>query len=189
MIAYLSGTPVHQHNTLIILVQGVGYGVQVGTRTLQKTVGKERVDLFIHTHVREDEIALFGFGDAQTLELFTKLIDVSGVGPKTALAISDFGSEEIVRAVQQADVAFFSSMPRVGKKLAQKIIIELKSKLGSLKDLDLAPESQQHSDVSEALRSLGFSEHDIQKALQNVEVEQFTLEQAITQSIKVIGGR
>lgn len=189
MIAYLSGKPLIQGEQLIIITQGVGYGVFVGNATFQKASQAEHIELFIHTHVREDDLSLFGFMSQQDKKLFLQLLDVSGVGPKTALIISDCGATQIIQAVQSADVAFFSSIPRVGKKMAQKIIIELKSKLGSMKELDLKPESQHQSDVADALRALGFSDNDVQKAFQTVEVETLNIQEAITQSIKVIGGR
>lgn len=189
MISYLSGTPIILHDRVILLVNGVGYGVYVGAKTLRRFADLPNAELYIHTHVREDAITLFGFEDHSSLSLFEQLLDVSGVGPKTAVVIADAGANAVVTAVQTADVAFFSAMPRIGKKLAQKIIIELKSKLGSLKDLDLQPESQQQTQVTQALTSLGFAEHDIAQALQSIQIESLTLEQAIKTTIQAISTR
>lgn len=188
MIAFLEGTAVLQRDTLIVLVNGVGYGVQAGHTTLAKVQDGDQVKLWIHTHVREDALDLFGFTSPQDKDLFNLLLTVSGVGPRTALAISDLGSEVIIRAVQTADVSVFSGVTRVGKKLAQKIIIELKSKLGSLQELHLGARSPVEQDVMEALQSLGFSDTDIQKALNNLELtEDADSRQVIKQAIQIIG--
>ena len=146
---------------LIVDVNGVGYGVLANAGTLQTAGSLDEISLNIYTHVREDRIELYGFSSPQEQMLFELLISVSGVGPKTALAITEKGSQALVEAIQQADVRFFTKVPRVGKKSAQKIIIELKSKLGGLKDLDLKPLAGKNQDVSEALQSLGFAEEEI----------------------------
>lgn len=175
MIALLRGQPVIQGQTLIMMVGGVGYGVAVGTRVLaslaeQLHSGKTEITLYIHTHVREDALELFGFGSVQDKELFELLISVSGVGPKTALAIMDVGAAGIIAAVQSANIKTFTAAPRVGTKLAQKIIIELKPKLGSLNELYLGPTRPQEQDVLDALLALGYAEHQAHQALQKLEI-------------------
>ena len=187
MIAYLTGKPLVNTTQTIILVNGVGYGVSIGLLTKQQLRNKEQVSLHIHTHVREDEITLYGFFEEQQKLLFELLLKVSGVGPKSALSITDQGVTALTNAVQQADTVFFSSIPRIGKKLAQKIIIELKSKLGSLKELNLADETPKRIEVIEALQSLKFSESDIQSVLGEIDIETMTTERAITQALKLIG--
>ncbi len=187
MIALLTGKPKISRNQLIIDVQGVGYAVHVGSHVQQKLIGEKHVQLFIYTHVREDTIELYGFLDEKEKEVFILLIGVSGVGPKTAINMFHKGADQVVHAVQNADVAFFKAIPRVGKKLAQKIIIELKSKLGSLKELNLAPQSQEQKDVAEALQGLGFSESDIQDVLQKIDVESMSIQEAITKSMRMLG--
>lgn len=175
MIALLQGQPIIQGQKLIILVNGVGYDVAVGTRLLatiasQLNQGQNQVTVQIYTHVREDALELFGFETAQDKELFELLLNVSGVGPKTALAIMDVGASSIIKAVQAADVKTFSSAPRVGTKLAQKIIIELKPKLGSLNELYLGPTKPQEQDVLDALLALGYSEQQAHQTLQQLEI-------------------
>lgn len=190
MIALLEGTALLQPDGLIVMTSGVGYGVAAGGRTLMQIQDGTTVRLWIYTHVREDVLELFGFLTKQDKELFELLLSVSGVGPRTALAISDVGSATIVTAVQTADVSVFSSVPRVGKKLAQKIIIELKSKLGSLQELHLGPRSPVEQDVLEALQTLGFSDSDIARALQGLDTsDQTDSSVLIKQAIQIIGSK
>lgn len=189
MIALLTGQPQLNGDTLIMVVNGVGYGVQVNNSTLQKASLLKEMTLNIYTHVREDRIELYGFGTREEQTIFELLIDVSGVGPKTALSITEKGSQALVQAVQQADVRFFTKVPRVGKKSAQKIIIELKSKLGGLKDLDLSPLSSKEQEVSEALQTLGFSEDDIEATIKELNIEELALEAAVQKAIQFMGKR
>jgi Holliday junction DNA helicase RuvA len=184
MIGSLRGTPKLVGNQLIIDVNGVGYAVHTGTSTLSQLLHQQTVELCIHTHVREDEISLYGFLSPSDKVLFEHLLSVSGIGPKSALHIADRGVEPITNAVQQADISFFTQIPRVGKKLAQKIIIDLRSKLGALKELDLKPESQQYADVVAALENLGYGKDDIYRALQNVDLESVDLPTAIKLAMK-----
>ena len=139
MIGTLTGTIAYrEEQSIIVDVHGVGYRVLVPTSVSSKVVNEEGVKLYTHTHVREDLLELYGFTDPSDLKLFQHLISVSGVGCKTALTVFSVGSrQEISKAIVSNDVAFFTSVPRLGKKNAQKIIIELKNKLGG-EDLDLA---------------------------------------------------
>lgn len=148
---------------------------------------KVEVELFIYTHVREDILELYGFNSTEEKRLFLLLLDVSGVGPRTALAITERSPQEIISAVQQADSKFFSSIPRVGKKVAQKIIIDLKSKLGSLKELDLGPTTSQEQEIVTALASLGFAEEDVLDQLRTEDFSAVTLEESIKRIIQKLG--
>lgn len=184
MIGSLRGTPKLLGKQFIIDVHGVGYLVNIGTATLSQILYKQEVELCIHTHVREDSLSLYGFLSPNDQQLFEHLLDVSGVGPKTALQIADRGVAQITTAVQNADASFFTQIPRVGKKVGQKIIIELRSKLGSLKELDLKPESQQYIDVVAALENLGYGTNDIYRAVQDIDVDSLSLQAAIKQAMK-----
>jgi Holliday junction DNA helicase RuvA len=187
MFAFLSGKPIVLRDRLILDVNGVGYDVDVSTETLSELIGNDLASLYIYTYVREDRIELYGFITPEEKELFTLLLDVSGVGPKTALAIVGRGTHALIEAVQQANVSFFTSVPRVGKKSAQKIIIELKSKLGGIKDLDLGPKTPLEQDIAEALTTLGFSDADISSAMSSMDTENISLEQGVQQAIKLLG--
>lgn len=190
MIAYLLGRPLIQGTSLIMVVQGVGYGVVVGGKTLNTLATKEEAELWIYTHVREEALDLYGFLKPEDKSIFQILLSVSGVGPRTAMGVIEGGAEAIINAVQTANVGFFSSVPRVGKKLAQKIIIELKPKLGSLQDLNLGPQNQQEADVIDALVVLGFAEHDVQGAIQGLDFSgEVPANQLIKQAIKLLGAK
>jgi holliday junction DNA helicase RuvA len=187
MIALLTGKPLVINHSLVMDVGGVGYGVSVTASTLSQVANLTETSLYIHTHVREDNLELFGFLQVEEKVMFGHLIAISGVGPRTALGILEKGSQAIIQAVQQADVKVFSSVPRVGKKLAQKLIIELKSKLGGLKELDLAPLDSFQQDVSNALQALGFDESDIDQMLKQQDMQGMSLEQAVQESLKSFG--
>lgn len=183
MIAYLKGKPNVQTDRLIVNVNNVGYGVYVGSRLLATADPDQELELYIFTHVREDRLELYGFQSPQQLRLFELMTDVSGIGPKTALAIVDQDPQKIIEAVQQAKVGFFTPIPRVGKKVAQKIILELKSKLGSLKELDLGPQSQEEQDLRDALLKLGFDQDEILAAIEEIDLEETDLQQAVKQAL------
>lgn len=184
MIAQLTGKPIVQNNQLIIDVAGVGYGVLVSAQTLAKVQGQALVTLSIYTHVKEDVLELFGFLNPADKKLFELLLSVNGVGPKTALSISQFGATAITEAVQQANVSFFTKIPRVGKKVAQKIIIELKSKLGSLKELELGGITDpKQKEVIEALLALGFDEQEAYHKLEKLDITQ-PIQTVIKQALK-----
>ncbi len=194
MIATLTGSPIFYGNQLVMVCGGVGYGVAVNETTaytLRTTISAAptttgQITLFIHTHVREDTLELFGFITPEEKHLFETLLTVSGVGPKTALVITSASINEIRKAVEEGNVSFFSAFSRVGKKLAQKIIIELKSKLGSLEDLDLSEGTSQGIEVRQALETLGYADQEIRKALREVDVETLSLQEAIKASIRIL---
>lgn len=187
MIAYLRGTTIVKTDHLIVLTGGVGYLVYVGQKLLHNlTSSGQAVELYIHSHIKEDRFELYGFRTEEELHIFKLLLAISGVGPKTALAIADAGPNSLIEAVQQAQTSFFTSLPRVGKKLAQKIIIELKPKLGSLTELNLSTLSPQAQDVMDALLGLGFEENAIQNALATLDIEAMELQAAIKAAIKLL---
>jgi holliday junction DNA helicase RuvA len=127
---------------------------------------------------------LFGFETAQERELFQVVLKVSGVGPSTALNLIAAGPDGLVDAVQNASVSFFTAIPRVGKKLAQKIIIELGSKLGEMKSLQLGPQSQKYQDILTSLTDIGFAEEKVVEVLRKIDLEGQTLEKSIKQAMK-----
>ncbi len=186
MIGYLIGTPKITATTTLIVTNGVGYSVELTPTARQYAAGKERVELFIYPHIKEDCFDLYGFLTESEKALFLLLIGVNGVGPKSALHIMDRGDQAIIAAIQHADVDFFSSIPRVGKKTAQKIIIELKSKLKGREELDLSTPSEAENSIIEALVSLGFGEQASSKIAKRSELQDMRLEDAVKRAIQLL---
>lgn len=190
MIGFLKGKVEFLDRPYIVLdVSGVGYRVLVSNNIFSKSKVGDSVKLFTYTYVREDALELFGFADLSDLKLFEQLITVSGIGPKTALSIFSFGSREsIIGAVIKADVDFFTSVPRLGRKNAQKIIIELKTKLGSIEELDLTEEgTRSNNEILMALKSFGFTTREAQEALRALGKEGETTEEKIRLALKYLG--
>jgi Holliday junction DNA helicase RuvA len=187
MISLLQGKPIIEKDFVTILTHGVGYAVRVSEKVKSLLAQQEEAEVFIYTHVKEDALELYGFSSRSERDLFMLLLDVSGIGPKTALTILNFEPTQIITAVQNADTGFFAGVPRIGKKLAQKIIIDLRSKLGALKELDLSPISPHKQEVVLALQSLGFSESLIYQVLQDIDVESMSLSEAVKAGIQALG--
>lgn len=180
MIDFLRGKTAHREPEYVVLdVNGVGYRVFC-PNPYALTDKSEEVTLYIHHHVREDAILLFGFPTREEQSLFRKLLDVSGIGPKVALGILSAGRPEaVVAAVQQENVAFLMKLPGIGKKTAQRIILDLKDKLGSVAvgfDLPGTEAAQLASgaaapngggawaEAKEALLALGYTETEADRA-------------------------
>lgn len=171
MISALRGTIESTNENPVTFFAGdVGYRVYVPVTFLSSISPHEKFTLFVHTSVRDDAIDLFGFPSKEDLHLFELLCTVSGVGPKTALLVIDRGVSKIIEAITTADVSFFTAIPRLGTKNAQKIIIELKNKLGGTIELNLSPEKKKEvTEITEALKTMGFAKHEIDEALKHTE--------------------
>ncbi len=190
MIGTLRGTIEYREDPYIIVdVNGVGYKVLVPLTVLARiTALGEEIKLFTHTHVREDVLELYGFSDASDLKLFEYLISVSGVGCRTASGIFSVGTRsEIIQAIIGNDVAFFTSVPRLGKKNAQKIIIDLKSKIGGGDDLDLSEDSGESNEIIAALKTFGFDPRESQEAIRALAGKGETVEEKIRLALKYLG--
>lgn len=192
MIGFLKGKiEILQRPFILIDVNGVGYKVLVSESVYKKLTTNENIKIFTYTYVREDALDLFGFLELEDLTLFENLITVSGIGPKTALNIFSFGErKDIIEAIIKGDVSFFTSVPRLGTKNAQKIIIELKNKMGSDQIIDLSGKDfAQNAEVIEALKGFGFTVAESQKALREIKGENLSLDQKIKMALKLIGSR
>lgn len=188
MIGYLSGTVIIRDDPyLIIDVNGVGYKIHAASDVLSSISVGSNIKLFTYTHVREDVLELYGFSKYSDLKLFESLIEVSGVGPRTAIAIFANGSgDEITKAIIDADVSFFAGVPRLGTKNAQKIIIELKNKVGG-GELDLAGVSNgSRGELATALKTFGFTTKEINDAIRNID-RSATTEEQIKAALKYLG--
>jgi Holliday junction DNA helicase RuvA len=175
VIAHLSGTLLDkQLQRLVVDVGGVGYDVQVPLSTFYAVgdVGA-RVALRIHTHVREDALQLFGFATPLEQTLFERLIAISGIGPRVALAVlSGIEPEGLVRAIRDADLGRLTSIPGVGKKTAERLVVELRDRLP--KTAETTPSGTPgaaddvRSDVLSALANLGYQRAAAERGLERV---------------------
>ena len=173
MIAFLRGRVLDKHpNRIVVDVNGVGYELYVPLSTYYEVgdVGTE-ISLRVHTHVREDALQLFGFLTSLEQQLFERLIAISGIGPKLAIAVlSGIESRELVASVRRADVARLTRIPGIGKKTAERIVLELKDRLADVAPADAgatveaASVDRLRDDVVSALENLGYHRPLAEKA-------------------------
>jgi holliday junction DNA helicase RuvA len=197
VIAHLSGRLLRKSpQEAIVDVQGVGYRVFIPVSTFYR-LGDEGapVSLLIHTHVREDALSLFGFESQGERTLFERLIDVAGIGPKLALNIlSGIEAPELVEALRSADLARLTRIPGVGKKTAERLVLELKDKLpvlgGAAPAPTIAPQPVKEDLVS-ALANLGYSRAEAEKAVDPAlrEDEHGRFEDLLRRSLRILSGR
>jgi len=196
MIASLRGTLLEKNaGTCVVEAGGVGYLVQVSGHTAASlpTAGQE---VFLRTRhvVREDAVQLFGFGEAEELELFDLMIGVSGVGPKLALAVlSGLRPPVLRRAIREEQVGLLTSVPGIGKKTAERLVVELRDKLealpGPARDGRVLPRSEQWNDAVAALRTLGCTASEAQEAVRRAAAadEALSFNELVRRSLALLG--
>lgn len=207
MIASLKGTIVFKSPTYTIVeVRGVGYKVFLSSRTLEKlpTIGQE-VFLFIHTAVREDDISLYGFVEENEKTLFEKLITVNGIGNKLALTIlSGIPPEELLTAIRREDLVRLTSVPGIGKKTAERMIVDLKDKLMDLLVANASTDPKGgpvgrdpmgrgpmglFEEALSALMNLGYQRNLAEKTLSRIPLEEgIALESLVRQALRSMTG-
>jgi holliday junction DNA helicase RuvA len=169
VIARLRGTPVASTpEGLVLDVGGVGYLVAATPSAVKKADGASEIVVETYLHVREDALQLYGFAERAERELFVQLLSVNGVGPKVALAIvSGSPADELRRAIVREDTARFQAIPGIGRKTAERIVLELKEKLAA--SVSVAPaaggDADDHVVARDALVELGYSLSDAERAL------------------------
>jgi Holliday junction DNA helicase RuvA len=160
---------------LVLDVGGVGYLVAATPRALARASGDDEMTVETYLHVREDALQLYGFVDADERELFVQLLSVGGVGPKVALAVvSGSPSAELRRAIVREDAARFQAIPGIGRKTAERIVLELKEKLAAAAlapAADDAPGDDRHATARSALVELGYTAPEAERALAEVDPE------------------
>jgi Holliday junction DNA helicase RuvA len=175
MIARLTGRPAGlRRDALVLEVGGVGYLVTATQSVLRKAQGADEVTVEVYTHVREDALQLYGFAEPAERELFEHLLSVSGVGPKVALAIvSGSTPSDLRRAIALEDTARFVAIPGIGKKTAQRVVLELREKLGAetATEIEARPGAAPELVARDALVELGFSIVEAEHALAGVDVD------------------
>jgi Holliday junction DNA helicase RuvA len=188
MIAQLEGTLAGiRGNSVVLMVGGVGYLVAVSTYTLGKLAGRDEVLLHIHTHVREDQFNLFGFLDEEELHMFELLISVSGIGPKMGLSILSIADIKTIRlAIVNKDPSLLTRVSGVGKKTAEKLIVELQNKVTAVAG-DEDGDAVAGQDALEALTSLGYSVTQAREALKLVPADVVEVGARIRAALKTLG--
>jgi Holliday junction DNA helicase RuvA len=187
MIGRLRGIIVEtSHESIVLEVGGVGYQIAVTPRALSDLPGVgEEVVLHTHLHVREDQLALFGFGSSADKDLFGMLLGVSGVGPKVAMAmLGTMTYEQLSLAVATDDIAALTAVPGIGKRSAQKLLLELKPRMDVLDEVSMA--SGQLGEVREALEGLGYGADEIRGTLANMP-EDLPIEELLRRSLQQLG--
>lgn len=188
MIGYLKGKIIAAKPTQIILdVNGVGYLVNISISTFEKISDSDEISLFIHTHVREDALSLYGFYTESEKEMFELLISISGIGPKVALSIlSGISVDELQIAIQSENISRLVSVPGVGRKTAERVVLELKSKVGFIETT--APKGFDYTIKQEAilaLSTLGYNQKVAEKIVRDLlnENPMLSLEDLIRKSL------
>jgi holliday junction DNA helicase RuvA len=190
MIATLSGNISEKLGEVIIVdVRGVGYGVLTPVEDYGKLLPGDPAKLYIYEHIREQAHDLYGFTQLDTKRLFEQLLDVSGVGPKMALSILSIGSVEDVRqAIASGDAKYIQAAPGVGKRVAERVIIDLKDKVGlastaNTESLLVGTAVAQQDEAVQALVALGYTLPDAVAVLHGVDTK-LTTEERIKQALK-----
>jgi holliday junction DNA helicase RuvA len=186
VIARLRGRPVaNTPDGLVLDVGGVGYLVAATPSAVQKADGSDEIALHTYLHVREDALQLYGFAEPAERELFVQLLSVNGVGPKVALAIvSGSPAADLRRAIVLEDTARFQAIPGIGKKTAERIVLELKEKIGEEPAPAAVPASTQpHLVARDALVELGYSLGEAELALARVDPE-LPAEERVREALK-----
>ncbi len=173
MIGYLQGRPLKiGSESLILLVQGVGYELHCSQSTLADAEGKSAFELWVYTHVREDQLTLFGFSTELEKSLFVSLLKVNGVGPKSAISIlSGARPEKICQWIEEANVKALSALPKIGKKTAEQIVLTLQGSLVRVTAALNQDAFQARPQIISALVNLGFRLSDVEKVVDQMRPE------------------
>lgn len=192
MIASLKGViDAISKDSMIVNVNGIGFKLSVPTSVLSElgVVGRE-IKLYTHMHVREDDLSLYGFGSLDELRLFETLISVSGLGPKTAMGmLSAMSADQLAMAIASGSVEMLTTIPGIGKKTADRLILELKDKVGGVMiSTPAGRATQENADVVTALVSLGYTAQETARAVNALPTGQkLKLEEKIKLALQYLG--
>ena len=192
MISYLKGIVAAKSvDSAIIEVNNIGYELAMSTKTIAELPQtNQSVQIWVYVHVKDDGISFYGFSNLKERDLFKKLISVSSIGPKTALsALSSYNTEELLSAISNADLNILSKIPGIGKKSAQRIVLELQGILQKQEETtEIDNKTQEVNDAMLALESMGFSSTEINKAIQNIDIKDKNSSTLIRLALKNLGG-
>lgn len=194
MFAYIKGSLEQKSNNYVVIdVGGIGYKIFMATKAIE-TLGEIGKVVKVHTHyyVREDNISLYGFNTNEELRMFELLLQVSGIGAKSAIAmLSEISPSSFALAVISDDISQLVKIPGIGKKTAARIVLELKDKLKTEEAITKTEEvkvsitnEEETSEAIAALQVLGYTKREIEKALENVDTKNLQLEEIIKQGLK-----
>lgn len=189
MIGYLSGTTLFEINgNIIIDTNGVGYTVSCTPQTQSLALQESKTSLFIHTIVRETALDLYGFETKQELYFFKKLLDVSGIGPRSALAMIGLASPDtLYQAILGSNIDFLTSVPGIGKKTAERMCIELRDKLKDYTgNTEQKTISDKDRDVVDALVALGYTSAESYKALSEISGKELDMNEKIKKALNIL---
>ncbi|MBM2818020.1 MAG: Holliday junction helicase RuvA, holliday junction helicase RuvA [Parcubacteria group bacterium] len=187
MISKLKGVIEHKDAKFIILmVGGVGYKIFLASEQLEKVRESANISLWTYLAVREDALTLYGFEEKEGLNFFEMLISISGIGPKTALGVINVATiPTLKKAVASEDISHLVKVSGIGKKIAEKIILELKGKFGREESGEISLKDE--VDTMEALKSLGYSQNQAREALKQVDKEITNVSERVKQALKILG--
>ena len=194
MFAYIKGSLEQKSNNYVVIdVSGIGYKIFMATKAIE-VLGEIGQVVKVHTHyyVREDNISLYGFNTNEELRMFELLLQVSGIGAKSAIAmLSEISPSSFALAVISDDISQLVKIPGIGKKTAARIVLELKDKLKTEESITKTEEvkssitsEEETSEAIAALQVLGYTKREIEKALENVDTKNLQLEEIIKQGLK-----
>ncbi|MFA5926149.1 MAG: Holliday junction branch migration protein RuvA [Parcubacteria group bacterium] len=188
MIARITGKIAYfRDNYVVVDVSGVGYKVFVTNFSMGKIAGKNEIEIFTHTYVREDTLSLYGFLSIEELEMFELLISISGIGPKAALGILSIAEPKTVRtAVISGDSSILTRVSGVGKKTAERVILELKNRITELPGEEHGT-AKADSEAIEALISLGYTNAEAREALKSVPESVKDVSDRVRAALKSLG--
>lgn len=194
MIGFLRGRIIETHTEGLILdVGGVGYDLSCSANTLDEVLDRTEAHLWVHTHLREDALVLFGFATAQEKQVFLSLLKVNGIGPKMAIKIlSGTSLERLFEMIEAGDVKALSALPKVGKKTAEQLILTLKGQLVLSGEADGSVRArggprQVRDEVVSALVNLGFRLPDVEKVVADMP-DEFDLQQGVRRGLQALSG-
>ena len=189
MLAFIQGIIIFKKdNYFIIDHQGLGYKVFIGVDIFSENEKGKEISLFLYHHIKEDSQSLFGFNDSVDLEMFEMLLSVSGVGPKSALNLMSLaGTENLQNSIISEDVSLLTKVSGIGKKTAERVILELKTKIAKLPEgVNLSSSVNLSSDEIDALISLGYSVTEAREALKKVPADITDSSERIKRALKEI---
>lgn len=190
MIAHLSGSIVSHGSGFIVLeVSNVGYKVHLSADTFANIKNKTKVSLWTHLAVRENALDLYGFSSEEDLSFFEMLVSISGIGPKSGLAILSLADVATLKsAVITGNSSYLTKVSGIGKKNAEKIILELKDKLGEDATANVGADLKKTTDTLEALVALGYRHNEAREALRQVPDKMVGTSERLKEALKILGG-